>query len=191
MDNLQRPLVCFLGYNKIQIRYGHSKLYKTAEPDGCDLEFGPAGSSAIRSANLKKTYPRTEHEQRAIFLGFGIFTQTVRHPHTCQRIYAEFTTTWQSSYVRRVLWITYVSDSCRCCATFVRTISVVRPFMNRATDLFGISGDAYAAGKATAVPTRMSRRQSMVNAAPTLSWEMEREIQRVYLPHHIINLQQL
>jgi len=40
-------------------RYGHSKLYKTA--DGRDLGFGPTENSAIRSADLKNL-SRTKHE---------------------------------------------------------------------------------------------------------------------------------
>jgi len=41
-------------------RYGHSKLYKTA--DGRDLGFGPTESRDIRSADPKTLTYRTKHE---------------------------------------------------------------------------------------------------------------------------------
>jgi len=43
-------------------RYGHSKLYKTA--DGRDLGFGPTGSSTIRSADLEN--PTLEPNMKCI-----------------------------------------------------------------------------------------------------------------------------
>jgi len=51
----------FLGGHPVRVgldeqfqRYGHSKLYKTA--DGRHLGFGPTGNSAIRSAVLEPKY---------------------------------------------------------------------------------------------------------------------------------------